>query len=81
MVAKATLEAELVRMKKVCDLQMESLDRSKKDGLQEVTVQQRQEEIKKLDVKCKQFESAAGCSFGVGCKFIHPTVACEYFTK
>ena len=79
-VAKATLEVELVRMKKVCDLQMESLDRSnKKDGVQEV--KQRQEEVKKLDVKCKQYESPAGCTFGVACKFIHPTVSCEYFTK
>ena len=81
-VAKATLEAELVRMKKVCDLQMESLDKSKKEGVtKDVIMKHRQEEAKKIDVKCKQFESGAGCSFGDVCKFLHPVVACEYFSK
>ena len=80
-VAKATVEAELVRMKKVCDLQMESLDRSKNGDGQDFSRKNRQEEMKKVDVKCKQFESVAGCSYGEGCRFIHPTAACEWFAK
>ena len=75
-VAKASLEAQLVRMEKFCDLQQESVDRNRKDNQQDT----KRVEVKKLDIKCKQFESLAGCTFGENCKFLHPTV-CEYFIK
>ena len=48
-VAKATVEAELVRMKKVCDLQMESLDRSKNGDGQDFSRKYKQEEINSSD--------------------------------
>jgi hypothetical protein len=37
--------------------------------------------MEKIDVKCRRFETAAGCDFGERCKFNHPKAVCEYFSK
>ena len=82
--SKAKTESELVRMTKVCDHLQESLDRYKKDGVGQMDIMKDgvgQKEIKKVDIKCRQFESAAGCDYGGGCKFLHPSLVCEYYEK
>ena len=67
---KAKVEAELVRMTKVCDMQQESLDRTRVGD----------KDTKKEDVKCMKFENE-GCEYGEHCRFIHPSSLCKFFSK
>ena len=87
---KARLEAEMVRMTKVCDLQMEAIEweKKKKGTIEEISrpddlkeVNQSEKVIMKIDAKCRKFESIAGCTFGEVCKYLHPNVHCEFYVK
>ena len=71
---KAKVEAELVRMTKVCDLQLESIQ---KDKVQDTSTRKdtdRVNEVKKIDVKCRHFENFSKCEYGDQCRYIHPSV-------
>ena len=83
--SKAKVEAELVRMTKVCDLQLESLNHGdrKQESLSKVkdNMNMREKDVRKVDVKCRQFENFAKCDYGDGCRYLHSPTLCEYYVK
>jgi len=81
--SKAKVEAELVRMTKVCDFQMEAMDHSR-DKKQDINGKEGtmvNKDIKKINVKCRQFETFSRCEYGDGCRYLHPSTICEYYAK
>ena len=62
--SRAKVEAELVRMTKVCDFQMEAMDhRDKKQDTKVKESTMVNKDVKKIDVKCRQFETFSRCEY------------------